>query len=251
MMFSHDAEARRTCHICQHREPAEGQACAICARRIRDHLDDILTTYALTTHPPTGVRTGGSRSAETSLPGGTDRMNWRAGIPNQLTTWARDWAEQLNLRPPDGNLAAIIGWFHRHLPSALARHPAIGEFAGDVSRLARTGRVLATLTEPGQAIACPGPAGEGCGHRLRIHIADDSSQRCPRCGTTWDPAWLIHLAAHVDADVWVDSEAAALASGIHASTLRRWAQAGKIRRERGLYELRSIRELRRHGGVCA
>lgn len=243
MMLSPDAEARRTCHICNHREPIEGAACAICARRSRDSLNDILTAHALTDHPPGGTRTGGSRSAETSLPGGTDRMNWRAALPSQLTTWARDWADTLTLSPPDANIASIIGWFHRHLPAALARHPAVEEFAGDMSRLARTGRVLAGLTEPGQRIACPGPAGVGCGHRLRVNVADDSSQRCPRCGTTWDPAWLLHLAAHTDADVWVDGEAAALASGVHERTLRRWARVGKIRRERGLYELRSIREL--------
>lgn len=256
----HDEDQPDTCTPrCRRRETSEGQACAQCAQRIRDDLDQILECYALTNTPSTGVRLGGTRSTGISLPGGTDRMNWRASdLHNTLTAWCRDWAQTWNLalptHPRRGTPVGVVtAWFLRaHLRNALATHPAIADFAREISQLARTGRVLAHLTTPGQTIACPGPGGSGCGQRLRVNIADpDAAHPCRRCGTNWDTAWLLRLAAHVDTPVWVDIEVAARVTGVSERTLRRWAAADRIRRDRGRYELRSIRKAMPPVGVSA
>lgn len=233
-----------TCtHRCRRRETVEGQACSRCAQRIRDDLDTILESYALTDTPASGIRSGGARSTEASLPGGTDRLNWRASeLHDTLTSWCRDWATQWSLRLPDRHLTSITAWLRRHLTTALAQHPAIAEFAAETSRLARIGRVLAHLTEPGQAITCPGPGGNGCGQRLRVNIADpDAVHHCRKCGTRWEPGWLLRLVHHLDTPIWVDPEAAARFAGVHESTLRRWAAAGRITRDHhGRYDIREL-----------
>lgn len=239
----HDEDQPDACTPrCRQREATEGQACPQCAQRIRDDLDSLIEAYALTDQPSTGARTGGARSSEPSLPGGTDRLNWRADdLFRTLTEWCRDWADRWTLTLPSKHLTSITGWLRRHLPNALAHHPAIADFAAEISRLARTGRVLAHLTDPGQLICCPGPGGSGCGRRLRVNINDpDAVHRCRNCGTNWDAAWLLNLVHHIDTPIWVDVETAANFTGVHESTLRRWAAAGKITRDHGCYDIREL-----------
>jgi hypothetical protein len=232
---------------CRRREATEGAACQQCAATIRRDLDEILECHALTDEPSAGQRSGGARSSERSLPGGTDRLNWRADdLHRTLTAWCADWAERWRLKPPAPHLTSITGFLRTHLPNALTDpHPAISDFAAEISRLARVGRRLASLTQPGTLINCPGPAGAGCGQRLRVNAADpDAIHRCRACGTNWTPAWLLTLATHCETPVWVDVEVAAKLSGVHESTLHRWANKGKIKRDHGRYEIRSIRSIR-------
>lgn len=239
----HDDDQPDTCtDRCRRRETVEGQACSRCAQRIRADLDLIVDAYALTDTPSTGIRLGGTRSTGISLPGGTDRLNWRADeLWRTLTSWVQDWAEQWRLTLPERHLTSITAWLRRHLATALAQHPAIADFANEIARLARTGKVLAHLTDPGQLITCPGPGGSGCGQRLRVNIADpDAVHACRACGTRWDAGWLLNLVHHLATPIWVDPEAAARFAGVHERTLRRWAATGRITRDHGRYDIREL-----------
>ncbi len=86
-----------------------------------------------------------------------------------------------------------------------------------------------------------------CGHRLTVRtwaaLDEDVNGRrdwsigedvtCRRCGVTRSPEQLLHAAGKED--TWADAEALASYHGVGKSTLRRWAAAGRVRRQGGLY----------------
>lgn len=94
---------------------------------------------------------------------------------------------------------------------------------------------------------------KSCGYRLTIRTwlplehRDDNGREdktigedvtCKRCGATRSMTQLIH-AAGKDA-AWADAEAIGEHYGIGASTLRRWAANGHIRRDRGRFNVGDV-----------
>lgn len=92
----------------------------------------------------------------------------------------------------------------------------------------------------GTRIACPTMLDDGssCGRSLRVS-SDGEPVVCRACGTSWSIEWLIRVAGE-DADGWADVEAVCRLSGLHESTIRRWARSGKVRKRGLLYSVRDI-----------
>jgi hypothetical protein len=92
----------------------------------------------------------------------------------------------------------------------------------------------------GTRIACPAMLEDGssCGRSLRVS-SDGAPVVCRGCGTSWSIEWLIRVAGE-DADGWADMEAVVRLSGLHESTIRRWARSGKVRKRGLLYSVRDI-----------
>ena len=93
-------------------------------------------------------------------------------------------------------------------------------------------------------VACPSLTVDGlsCGAVLSFVGLDDGEVYCRGCRSRWTPARLLVVAHSTDAEsVWVDAEAAAVAVGVDASTVRRWARAGRVRRDGQRYSLADIR----------
>jgi len=103
---------------------------------------------------------------------------------------------------------------------------------------------------PKWRVACPTirEAGE-CGTMLSFIGLEDDEVRCRSCRSRWSPARLLAVATSVDAAaVWVDAEAAGVAIGVDASTVRRWARAGRVRRQGQRYSLGDLKACVRGGG---
>lgn len=92
----------------------------------------------------------------------------------------------------------------------------------------------------GTRIACPTMLEDGssCERSLRVS-SDGEPVVCRGCGTSWSIDWLIRVAGE-DADGWADMEAVVRLSGLHESTIRRWARNGKVRKRGLLYSVRDI-----------
>lgn len=56
-------------------------------------------------------------------------------VATVLDFWARDWADLLGEGLPAPEVGRLCGWLSDRLGWALEHHPALDEFAGDVSRL--------------------------------------------------------------------------------------------------------------------
>lgn len=94
-------------------------------------------------------------------------------------------------------------------------------------------------------VACPTLRSddETCEKVLSFVGLEDDEIQCPRCRSRWTPARLLAVASASSADgVWVDAEAAGVAVGVDASTVRRWARAGRVRRTGQRYSLADIKD---------
>lgn len=87
------------------------------------------------------------------------------GVPSVaavLDSWARDWSETFDLPLPTADVPALVSWLSRHLAYAIDHHPAIDEFAAEVTTTLYAVRALLNVS------------------RAPIHLAD----ACPSCGVT-------------------------------------------------------------------
>jgi hypothetical protein len=78
-------------------------------------------------------------------------------VATVLDSWARDWAETLDLPLPAPDVPALVSWLSRHLPLAIHRHPAIDEFAAEVTSTLYAVRALLNVSKAPiyLADACP------------------------------------------------------------------------------------------------
>lgn len=74
-----------------------------------------------------------------------------------LDSWARDWSETLDLPLPAPEVPALVSWLTLHLPLAVDRHPAIEEFASEVTSTLYAVRALLNVSKAPiyLADACP------------------------------------------------------------------------------------------------
>jgi len=176
-----------------------------CRARLDVRLDRLPGLYvllgaALEPGSAAGDRVSGSREAP--IPVRLEPLNLRSrgGMASVLGSWERDWRETRGLsvppsRTPDArSLAGIVMFLRVQLEWAIAEHPAVDEFAGEVHSITRSCYAALGLTSTAMRIGdCPAIYDDGgvCGKAL---YADPFAKtiRCARCRASWpDHAWLM------------------------------------------------------------
>ena len=266
----------KCCVVCA--KPTEQMACVKCERRMHGQLGDILEFVALAeSNLVPGKSGGGGRSTERPLGIRVDALDLVAGfdVLPQLESWERLFREDYNLTkygqvsgarsrvvmvrmpahdgrsiPPQiaisGYMSGTVLFLQQWLPRICTDHAAVDEFAHELRQLHRQAQ-SASGQSPRTSwnVVCPSDTDEGeCGNRLRVNGEDfDGHVTCRQCKTTWPVQRLMLVAASsTSSAIMLDAEAAARMYNLNVSTLRRWAKAGKIKNERGQYDIRQIQK---------
>ncbi len=272
------AEWQPACVVCaahgRTRHIPAGHVCATCGTRLRDDLARIpqLAAYAVAAIVPAPGTGGGSRSVPSSRPPiDVDALDATLGLPlvladpgdpssgepilTLLWSWERAIREDRHLTPPallddPLTLVGVCGFLLAHV-DWVESTPDF-DVAGLAGHARACARALARHDPDRPArrihVPCPAPGDGGdCGAPLHVDPTDlGAPVLCRRCGEQWTADRLMLVAwSAPGATAWVDPEAAAYATGVDVSTLRRWARAGRIAREHGRYDLGSIREATR------
>jgi hypothetical protein len=246
------------CVICQ--ASTDRMACMKCQRRISDHLGDIVNYASLAEQELLPGRGGDGRSTERSLGIRLQALDLVAGndVLPILESWERMYREEWGYAPwgpttlergqgkADQATAYLTGTvaFLRANLDRICEHPAVDDFHGEVTQVWRQAREAARQ-QPRQAwrVTCPADADDGeCGNVLRITGEDFGKDvTCRTCRTTWPTDRLLMVvASSTEADLWIDTEAAARHTGVPEASLRRYAKQGKIKRRGSLYEYKSL-----------
>ena len=244
------------CLIC-HRS-TETMACERCESNMRRQLTD-MPKYAILASQRLQPRQGGSRGTERGFGLSMAALEASCGYNATavLENWVRDWRETYNLVPygvatetvPTIHLLAHIcqfldNWLHQ----ACANHVAIDLFAGELRQQWAAMREGANETPPNSwVIPCPADidTADGiatCGKAIKItDVEMEALVNCPACKTHWRVGRLLYVgAATANGGIYVDAEAASEYLGVTERTLRQWAKAGKIKRERGRYDITGL-----------
>ncbi len=244
------------CLIC-HRS-TETMACERCESNMRQQLTD-MPKYAELASQRLQPRQGGSRGTERGFGLSMAALEASCGYNATavLENWVRDWRETYDLVPygvateavPTVHLLAHIcqfldNWLHQ----ACANHVAIDLFAGELRQQWAAMREGANETPPNSwVIPCPADidTADGiatCGKAIKItDVEMEALVNCPACKTHWRVGRLLYVgAATANGGIYVDAEAASEYLGVTERTLRQWAKAGKIRRERGRYDITGL-----------
>ncbi len=273
------AEWQPQCVVCagrgRTRHIPAGHVCVACDSRLRDQLERIpqLAALAAAAVVPGATAGGGARSVPGSKPPiDVDALDATLGLPlvlavpgdpstaepilTLLWSWERAVREDRGLTPPalldePVTLVSVCAFLLAHA-DWMVGEPEF-DVVGLAEHVAASVRVL-SRHDPDRAprtfrVPCPAPAEAGdCGASLRVDPTDlGAPVVCPRCQEQWTADRLMLVAwSAPGATVWVDPEAATYATGVSERTLRRWAEAGRIRRVHGRYDLGTIREAVRH-----
>lgn len=246
------------CPLCN--ADSEG-VCGKCVGRVRYHLCALLKWQARAELTP--GRTGEGRSSERTIGLRVNGLESAAAYTyvGVLEAWEIDWRQHFRLTPYGeasasrnkstqahlmlgGIVDFLISWVDR----AAAEHPAFTEFAGEVRTLYVQAKDAANeRSRPAWRVTCPTdlPDGDGeCGRSLTVSGDDFGGEVfCPACGTSWPVERLLRVVASSRmSELWLDPDAAAEYCGVSSRQLRKWGQKGLIKRERGRYEVHSIRE---------
>lgn len=247
------------CVICTRPIPIERGdvlACGPCETKMHDRLADIVNYYALTEGELVPGSGTGTRGSERSLGVRLAALDFLAGndVVAVLASWESEWREHygLTIQPmltrPTPLLARSVAFLRAWLPRACTDHPAVDEFARELHDCWQTARNAARMSPARtMTITCVADIERAgttrtCSSRIPVSPDNITSQvTCNRCRTTWDVPHLIHVAISTPgAELWADPEAAAGYFHVDPSTLRKWARAGRIRRDHGRYELHSV-----------
>jgi hypothetical protein len=248
------------CVICNHETPRI--ACARCQNRIARHLTDIVEYTALAAGELLPGQGGDGRSNERSIGIRIEALDLVAGndVLPILESWERMYREEWGYAPwgpttlgrgqgqADQATAYLTGTvaFLRGNLEKICGHPAVDDFSAEVTTCWHQAR-NAARQQPRQAwrVTCPADTDQGeCGNVLRVTGQDfGGTISCKTCGTHWPTDRLLMVVASSNhAELWLDPEAAAEWVGVNTRTLRKWAKAGKIKRDHGRYEVHSLRE---------
>lgn len=189
--------------------------CVLCGRAARLHESCVLALDARLQRIPELY----IELAEALEPGSTDNLlvsgtqtplpvalqplslQCRGGIVSILATWETDWRERrgLSVVPARAHreqllegpriLLDVVAFLRTHLDWAAKEHPAVDEFADEVSDIIGACRsAIGDVVGHLQIGRCPAQLGERtCG---RVLYADPTADeiRCDRCGTAWPKA---------------------------------------------------------------
>ena len=245
-----------TCQICD--RETDKPTCDPCVSRVRRNLNEIVKWQARAELLP--GKGGDGRSTERTIGVRVSALDSAAGFTyvDTLESWEIDWREFFNLTrygeasasrnrstQPHQMIAGIVKFLTGWLQRAADEHPAFPEFASEVRNLAAQAKEAANeRTRPHWRVTCPTDTDDGeCGRELLVSGEDfGGSVFCRVCGTTWPVERLLRVVASSRlSELWLDPEAAAEYCGVSSRLLRKWGQKGLIRRERGRYEVHSIR----------
>jgi hypothetical protein len=245
-----------TCNICA---TAAGPTCVACTARVRHHLLGILKYQQRAELAP--GQGGDGRSTERTIGVRVNALDSATAhtYVNLLELWEIDWRQYFNLTPyglasasrnrstlPHLILGGIVEFLVLYLHKAAEEHPAFPEFAGEVRTLYVQAKDAANERKrPQWRVTCPTDTSDGeCGREFMISGEDFGGDvYCKVCGTTWPVERLLRVVASSRlSELWLDPDAAAEYCGVSSRLLRKWGQQGLIRRERGRYEVHSIRE---------
>ena len=254
------------CLICK--KKSTDRVCMPCVSKVRRQLQDLLDFYSDAEGNLLPGR-GSGRASERGLGIRLDALDYVAGfdILPSLEDWERDFRRVFGLtsfgeasaerferncrESPDASphwieLKECVRFLMRWLDRAVEEYEAIDEFARELHGLWRKAQAAAgQQPRTSWRVTCPADDGDReCGQPLRISGEDfDSQISCRKCGAQWPVERLLRVVASSrHAELWLDPEAAATWFGIPSRELRRWAQAGRIKRKNNRYESHSIRE---------
>jgi len=160
-----DDQPEPSCVVCRRRDARHGDVCGPCRTRIDEHLVELVERWAILPAALEPGRAGDddrervSGSRERPLPGGEalnlvarGNVHTRQTLkptdpygPDQhgpvdpaeiLWSWTRDWIlyrRKGETGPGRGDLVSIVTWLRPRLEWACDRHPAIADFAAEVS----------------------------------------------------------------------------------------------------------------------
>lgn len=236
---------------------------------MRRQLEDVKSFFWEAGKSLAPGKSGAGRSLEIRVGVRLDALDFFAGfdVLPALEDWERDWRrffdcaaygpaslEKIRKHKSQDDffdaawcmLAGSVDFLQAFLDQACDKHPAIGDFSHEMNSLWRQAQAAAgRQPRSSWSVTCPADNGSGeCGQRLRVTGEDfGGSVTCTKCRTDWKVARLLMVvASSKSAELWLDPEAASTWLGIPARDLRRWAQAGKIRRKNNRYEIHSIQE---------
>ena len=194
------------CVVCRRRPPQHPHVCDGCRKRLHNTLAEIVDLYALlpgamVPGSATGEKVSGTREAplplrvdplDLSLPlrgGGVvhDPDGDQTGMVPvvwTLDTWVRDWRDTLwpNHRLPAPTVATLCGWLRNRLDDACDQHPAIAEFAGDITRVHTDLRRVLGLLPLRHRLHAPCPQCD----MLTLYRDDGADYvECGSCGRVW------------------------------------------------------------------
>ncbi len=244
------------CHICNADTDA---TCPKCVTRVRFHLTELVKWQARAELTP--GRTGEGRSSERTIGLRVNALDSAAAYTyvGVLEAWEVDWRQHFGLTPygeasASRNkstyahlmLGGIVEFLLSWLDRAAAEHPAFKDFASEVRGLYVQAKDAANeRSRPAWRVTCPSDTTDGeCGRVLTVSGEDFGGEvYCPACGTSWPVERLLRVVASSRlSELWLDPDAAAEYCGVSSRQLRKWGQQGLIKRERGRYEVHSIRE---------
>ena len=244
------------CQICK--RETEYATCERCTARVRHHLGEIVKWQARAELIP--GQGGDGRSTERTIGVRVNALDSAAAFTyvNVLESWEIDWRGFFDLTPygeasrsrnkstqPHLMLGGIVEFLTGWLDRAAVEHPAFGDFASEVHTLVRQAKDAANERKrPSWRVTCPTDTDDGeCGRQLLVSGDDFGGEVfCRVCGTRWPVERLLRVVASSRlSELWLDPEAAAEYCGVSSRLLRKWGQHGLIRRERGRYEVHSIR----------
>lgn len=245
-----------TCSIC---ETGDAPTCQKCTARVRHQLNEIVKWQARAELIP--GRGGDGRSTERTIGVRVNALDSAAAhtYVATLEAWEIDFRQHFKLTPygeasacrnrstlPHLILPGIVQFLNEWIDRAATEHPAFYDFAVEVRGLYIQAKEAANeRNRPQWRVTCPSDTSDGeCGREFLISGEDFGGEvYCRSCGTSWPVERLLRVVASSTlSELWLDPEAAAEYCGVSSRQLRKWGQQGLIKRERGRYEVHSIRE---------
>jgi hypothetical protein len=118
----------------------------------------------------------------------------RGGVVTVLQAWQVDWHELLGWRHPrwqgglQQQLDDVVKALRGNLDWAASSHPAVGDFAQEVTALVRQceRQITGERAERRVSVACP------CGTTLRVTVSTPGA-RCRGCGTQYARSDVLEL----------------------------------------------------------
>jgi hypothetical protein len=184
-----DELGRRACRLCQDRVDQ--------ALRQLPGPDGLYARLATRLTPGSGGGIGpvsGSRTAPLPLRLEPLSLMARGGVVTVLQAWQVDWHELLGWRHPrwqgglQQQLDDVVKALRGNLDWAASSHPAVGDFAQEVTALVRQceRQITGERAERRVSVACP------CGTTLRVTVSTPGA-RCRGCGTQYARSDVLEL----------------------------------------------------------
>lgn len=244
------------CCICRH--DTDHQTCARCATRTKHYLTKIHEYRSEAELTP--GRSGEGRSTERPLGVRINALDAIGAFEyvTVLESWEIDWRQHFGLTPygeasasrnrgtqPHHAITGIIQFLTSWIDEAAQKHPAFAEFHHETKSLYEHAKQAANDRSPNVwRVTCPTDTADGeCGRTLAVSGDDfDGSVHCRQCNTDWPVERLLRVVASSRmSELWLDPEAAAKYCGVTSRWLRALSKKGLIRKQRGRYEVHSIR----------